>query len=82
MRDRELQPLNILLKLPDEETVETFRAGTLDKETQSLNMPDMLVTAAVLNNGMVAKDVHALNISSMLVTAAVLNNGTPGRDGH
>ena len=82
MRESELQPLNILLKLPDEETVVTSRAGTLDKEVQSLNIPDRLVAAAVLSKGIVAKDVHALNMSSMPVTAAVLNNGTMDRDGH
>ena len=38
MRDRELQLLNILVKLPDEETAETFNAGTLDKEVQPVNM--------------------------------------------
>lgn len=62
MRDRELQPTNMLLKLADEETEETFNAGTLDKELQLLNMLLIFVAAAVLNNGTVAKEVQPLNI--------------------
>ena len=76
MRDRELQPTNMLLKLADEETEETFNAGTLDKELQLLNMPPIFVAAAVLNNGTVVKDLHPLNMPLIFVAAAVLNNGT------
>tara|TARA_R110000772_G_scaffold188681_2_gene299718 strand:- start:807 stop:1055 length:249 start_codon:yes stop_codon:yes gene_type:complete len=82
MRDKELQPLNMLLKLPDEETVVVLSAGTLDKEVQSLNIPDRLVAAAVLSKGIAARDVHALNMSSMPVTAAVLSKGTVVKDVH
>ena len=58
MRDRELQLLNISVKLPDEETAETFNAGTLDKEVQPVNMRFASVTAAVLSNGTVARELQ------------------------
>ena len=48
----------MLLKLPDEDTAETFSAGTLDKEVQPLNMLLAFVTAVVLNNGTVAKELQ------------------------
>lgn len=76
MRDRELQFLNMLLKLPDEETAVKTRAGTLDREKQPSTRPIALVTAAVLNNGMVVKDVQLANVASIRVTSAVLNKGT------
>ena len=48
MREREVQALNIKLKLADEETADTLRAGSLFREGQfSINLL-MLVTAAVL----------------------------------
>ena len=48
MREREEQALNIKLKLADEETADTLRAGTLFREGQfSINL-FMFVTAAVL----------------------------------
>ena len=62
MRDRELQLRNMLVKLPDEETAETFNAGTLDKEAQPENMLLAFVTATVLNNGTVTREVQLTNI--------------------
>lgn len=48
IREREGQALNIKLKLADEETADTLRAGSLFREEQfSINLL-MFVTAAVL----------------------------------
>jgi hypothetical protein len=52
----------MLAKLPDEETAETFNAGTLDKEVQPENMLLAFVTATVLNNGTVTREVQLINI--------------------
>jgi hypothetical protein len=75
MRDRELQFLNMLVKVPDEETAVRTRAGTLDRDWQPSTRLVALVTAAVLNNGMVVKDVQLPSMPSMFVTSAVLNKG-------
>ena len=40
----------------------------------------MVVTAAVLSNGMVVREVQAVNILCILVTAAVLNKGMEVRE--
>ena len=80
MRERELQAANMLLKLPDEETAETLKAGTLDREPQLLSMLLIFVTAAVLSNGMAAKELQRKNMVLIFVTAAVLNNGMVTKD--
>ena len=41
-----------------------------------MNIPDMFITAAVLNRGTVVKEEQLANILLMFVTAAVLNKGT------
>jgi hypothetical protein len=58
IREREGQLLNMLLKLADEETVETVRAGMADKELHPLNMLFMFPTFAVLNSGIACKQLQ------------------------
>jgi hypothetical protein len=48
----------MLLKLADEETVETVRAGMADKELHPLNMLFMFPTFAVLNSGIACKQLQ------------------------
>jgi hypothetical protein len=76
MREREVQPLNTLLKLADELTAEKFNAGRLTSEEQPPKMLFTFVTAAVLNKGIETREKQLVNMPLAIVTAAVLSKGT------